>query len=311
MRWQRPLTAAALTLAVALIALAAVQAPASASSSVPRPIGQSPQGTAAAPPRPPDLASLLAKTAEYCGKLDNAAFDFVCLEEIRETIDPKLDRAEKDAPLDSSTREFLGPTVIIHTMRKIKHSFLYDYQCVRAGRTFRETRTQLEENGKPKNVPNAALDTSIVVFRAALLGPLGIFDEHVQKNFDYRIAGREKIGETSAVVIDAKPKPGAQPTRSLFGKAWVDPATGDILRIEWSESRVGNFDVFARRGERFKRTPRLTIRSEFTVEKNGLRFPSRLAVEEAYLKDSGKAFVRSRTDVVYRNFKFFTVEVEH
>ena len=199
---------------------------------------------------------------------------------------------------------------MISTVKKIKRRFVYDYQCIRAGRAIREIRNELEEDGKRKMVPNAELQTSIVVFGTALLAPVGLFGERFQSGYDYAIAGRDLIGETPVVIVEAKPKPGAPPSRNLYGRSWVDPVTGDILRIEWSESRVGNFDVFAKRGELYKRTPRLNIRSEFSAEKNGIRFPSRLSVEETYLKDSGKAFIRSKTEVVYKDFKFFTVEFD-
>lgn len=271
----------------------------------------------AAPPAA-ELTALLAKTAGYCGKLEASAFDFVCREEIRETIDPKLDAAVRRPATDPNASmnmgpdalRFLGPTFVISTVRKVKRSFVYDYQCVRAGRAIRETRTLLEENGKKKNVPNAKLETSIVVWGTALFGPCGLFGERFQSGYDYAILGRESLGGVAAVIVKAAPKPGAPPTRNLYGKAWIDPASGEILKIEWSESRVGNFDVFATRGRAFDRAPRLTIVSDFSVEKNGLRFPTRLSVEEAYLKDSGKPFVRSKTDVVYKDFKFFTVTVE-
>lgn len=50
--------------------------------------------------------------------------------------------------------------------------------------------------------------------------------------------------------------------------------------------------------------------SEFQAEKNGLRFPTQLYIEEAYLDKRGRPFVRSKTTVTYKDFKFFTVEVE-
>ena len=260
------------------------------------------------------LKALLAKAAEYCRKLESSAFDFVCREEILETVNPKLDVAGQPKPtVDPGSKgqfgdpDFLGPTLVLSTVKKMKRSLVYDYQCIRAGRTIREIRTQLEENGKPKVVPNAELETSIVVFGTALLGPVGLFGERFQPDYAFSVAGRDRLEGLDVLIIDAKPKPCAPPGRNLYGQAWIDPATGNILKIEWSESRVGRFDVFVRRGELFKRTPRLTIRSEFSVEKNGIRFPSRLFVEEAYLKGSGKAFVRSRTEVVYKDFKFFTV----
>ncbi len=300
--------AAAVAMALPAIRAGAVPAPG------PRPAQA--QEVGAVRPASPDLAPLLAKAAEYCRRLESSAFDFVCREEIRETIDPKLDAAAQKRPLadpgatkylGSGASNYIGPTLTISTVKKIKHSFVYDYHCVRAGRTIREVRTQLEENGKRKVVPNAELQTSVVVFGTALLGPVGLFGERFQPGYDFSIAGRDRIGSIDVVVIDAKPKPGAPPSRNLYGQAWIDPATGNILKIAWSENRVGRFDVFVRRGELFKRTPRLTIRSEFSAEKNGIRFPSRLSVEEAYLKESGKPFVRSTTEVVYKDFKFFTV----
>jgi len=269
----------------------------------------------------PSLETLLAKAAEYCRKLESSAFDFVCREEIRETVDPKLDAAHgspsnsppagvPEAAAPYGTPRYSGPGVNVSWTKKVKRSFINDYQCIRSGRAIRETRTQLEENGRVKVVPNAELQTSVVVFGTALLAPVGMFGEHFQSGYDFAIAGHDRIGETPVVIVDARPKPGAPPIRNLYGQAWVDPATGGILKIEWSESRVGNFDVFAQRGELYKRTPRLIIRSEFSAEKNGLRFPSRLSVEETYVKESGKAFVRSRTEVVYKDFKFSTVEFE-
>ncbi len=270
------------------------------------------------PPVSSSLDDILAKAAEYCRKLESSAFDFVCREEIRETIDPKLDAAQKGLQLGPGSTNYtgpgasnyIGPTLVISTVRKIKRSFVYDYQCIRAGRAIREIRNQLEENGKRKMVPNAELQTSIVVFGTALLAPVGLFGQRFQPGYDFTIAGRDRIDETAVVIVDAEPKPGAPASRNLYGRSWIDPATGNILKIEWSEDRVGNFDVFAKRGEAFKRKPRLNIRSEFSAEKNGIRFPSRLSVEETYLKESGKAFVRSKTEVVYKDFKFFTVEFE-
>jgi len=258
------------------------------------------------------LESLLDRATEYCRRLESSAFDFVCREEITESLDPGLDVGLKRSGAAVVTEypgatRYSGPTLIIRNIRKIKHTYVYDYQCVRAGRAIREVRTQLKEDRKKKVVPNADLATSVVVFGNALLGPVGIFGERFRPSYNFLIAGEDTIGKTRVLVIDATPRPGAPPTRNLYGKAWVDPKTGDILRIEWSENRVGHYDIFEERGKKFGRTPRLVIRSDFSAEKNGIRFPSRLYVEEAYLSEKGKAFVRSKTEVIYTDFKFFSV----
>ena len=56
--------------------------------------------------------------------------------------------------------------------------------------------------------------------------------------------------------------------------------------------------------------PRLTQISEYGFEKNGIRFPSRYSLREEYISRRGKPFLRSETSVIYRDYKFFTVETE-
>ena len=259
-----------------------------------------------------DLTALLAKAAEYCRKLNGAALYFVCLEEIVETIDPSLDLKKPLAPLGQwtgfpgSERQFTATT----SFRKIKHTLLYDYQCIRDKGETTERRTLLREDRKKLNEPNAALKTMIIAYEMPLFGPAGIFGERVKPHFDYAIVGREKFEQKPVVVIQAIPKPDAPPRTELYGKAWIDPLSGDIVKIEWSPSRIGHYKEFEKLGEKFGLKPRLTLTSKFEVAKNGLRFPTRLMVEEAYLNARGRAFIRSTTQVTYKDFKFFTVEVD-
>jgi len=269
------------------------------------------QPQTSANPKAVDLGALLGKTADYCRKLESSILDFVCLEEIRETIDPTADIMQASNFWGATDRGWrLGDwTGASRPPKKIKNSYLYDYQCVHSGQAIRETRTLLKENGKKTNVPNAALKTSVVVYGTALMGPVGLLGERFQPHYDFSVIGRDKIENRRVVVVDAKPKPEAPETTNLYGKAWIDPATADILKIEWSESRVGRRQIFEKRGERYKRKPRLTLLSEFRTEKNGIRFPTSLVIEEAYVNEKGKAFVRSTTEVAYKDFRFFTVEV--
>ena len=117
------------------------------------------------------------------------------------------------------------------------------------------------------------------------------------------------IGHEGAGVVEAV---GGEVTRVRPGqRIAIDPATGEILKIEWSESRVGRHEIFDKRGELYHRTPRLTIVSEFIAEKNGIRFPSRYTVKEIYRRGTGGAkYQISEVDVVYDQYKFFTVETE-
>ncbi|MFC2158207.1 hypothetical protein ACFLT9_10255 [Acidobacteriota bacterium] len=124
------------------------------------------------------------------------------------------------------------------------------------------------------------------------------------------MVGQKKIKRRSVIIIEAIPKQDASSSIVLFGKAWVDPVNGDILKIEWNPNRVGHFERFKKRGEDYGLEPKLTLISEFEVAKNGLRFPTRFVVEEAYLAKFGRSLIRSTMTVNYTDFKFFTVEVE-
>ncbi len=257
-----------------------------------------------------DLSSLLGRAAEYCRKLESAALDFVCREEVTERINLALDGPAAYKAIKSWTvldrERMLAP----REPPKVKMSCIYDYQCVRSGDKIREKRTLLEENGKKKNEPNATLKTTVGTYRNALLGPVGLFSPRILNEYDYSIAGTDKFDRKPVVIVEAVPRIEALEAMNLYGKAWIDPATGDILKIEWNEKRVGNYEIFEARGKRYDRTPRITLRSEFSAEKNGIRFPTKLFIEEAYLNKRGRAFIRSETTIIYTDFKFFTVEVE-
>lgn len=306
---------------IALTAAALVSLSLPPACAVPRLPARASQDPARPSPQP-QLRDLLAKAAGYCRKLESSAFALVCREEIAETVNPSLDAGPKSPASRSGGTTYAGPTISIGWTNKVKRTLVCDLRCGRAGGVIHETRTLLEENGRKKAGPDAQLETPVVFFGTAFFGPVGLFGERFQPNYDFRVAGEEKIGGTRVLVVEAKPRPGAGLTSPgpletgapaggyLYGKAWVDPATGDILRLEWSASLVGRFEVFEKRGELYKRTPRLVIRSEFSAEKNGLRFPSRLSVEEAYLKRSGKAFIRSRTEFVLKDFKFLSASFE-
>lgn len=258
-----------------------------------------------------DLPALLQKAAEYCRKLEGSIFDFFCREEIEETIDVTLEPIKPSAPLDEWSYGGVSNRIsIAGKVSKVKNSFVYDYQCIRADRVLTEKRTLLKEGREEKNVPNAKLELSGLVYFNNLLSPINLFGERNQPDYDYRVVGKEKFEKRPVLVVEAKLKAGVIEPKCLSGKAWIDPETADILKMELTQKPSGGLEVFAQREAQYDRKLRLTLRTEFSAEKNGIRFPSRLLIEEAYLNKMGRAYVRSKTNVVYTNFKFFTVATE-
>jgi hypothetical protein len=254
---------------------------------------------------PIDVAKITKTAAAYCQKLEHTILYFVCLEEITERINFAKDIAllnQGRKPRESWMRTKIP-------RQRIKNFYVYDFQFIRRNNQIRETRILLKENGKKKHEKNAALKTLSFSFKNIVLGPIGILSQHWQPYYDYKIIGEDEVNGLPAVILDASPKPGYT-MDFLFGKVWFNKNNLDILKIEWSPQKIGNYAIFESRGLKYKSEPRITLSSEFHVEKNGIRFPSQFFIEEAYINKRGRKFVRSETMVTYKDFKFFTVEVE-
>ncbi len=271
-----------------------------------RPSPVSPQAAEASA----DLRLLLEKAAAYCRRLESSVLDFVCREAVEEEVDASKDSLKVRAPVPTWVLPKNMPSMSVQSNARYRVSCVYDYQCVRAEGRIKERRILLLQNGKKKNEPDAPLLISSLAYRNAMLGPVNLFSERNQARYGFKPAGRAKYEKRPVVVVEATPRADEVDPLCLTGKAWIDPQTGDILRIEWTQKPSANPEIFEDRAKRAKGRLRLTVRTEFSEEKNGLRFPSRIWIQEAYVRERGRAFVRSETDVVYKDFKFFTVETE-
>lgn len=254
-----------------------------------------------------DLPELLRKTAAYCRKLEGSVLDFIAIEEIEEVIDPVTDGPSRLVSL-KDWRDVQALPRGNTLASSIRNSLVYDYQCVRTKGVIREVRTLMTLNGVEVNEPNAPLRTSSMVYRNALLNPVNLFGAQAQGWYDYKEAGREELDKRPVVVVEVTPKPNVAVPLCQSGKAWFDAVTLDLLKMEWTQMPTAHLEAFAERAARANGALRLSMQVEFSAEKNGLRFPSRLWIREAYIRKSGREFVRAITSVAFRGFKFFTVE---
>ncbi len=247
---------------------------------------------------PSDLNDLLEQAAAYCDKLSQTVMDFVCRERVEEWLYPKA----------GLIRSFSRPRAL-YVGRRETHDFIYDYQLVR-DRTgsIRETRALLKKDKKTVNVPESRLETRLFWHAGIVMGPLGLLSREHQRDHDYRIVREDKIGRERALVIEAVPKPGVR-SDHLVGTIWLRAADAGVLKIEWDPSSIENYAAVEQTAERFQMAPRIVMTSEFTFEKNGIRFPSRFTIKEIYKKGISR-FQRSEIDVLYDQYKFFTVETQ-
>ncbi len=282
-----------------------------------------------APPQTPDpfqLGLVLKNAREYCSRLEKAALDFVCLEEVSETVDLSRDSGEapvQQAP-DLSTRgsgvssgggysgQMSSRRPITFNPRageKTTHALLYDYQFIRKGGKVEERRTLLEKDGKKASAKTPVPASKAFYYSDILLAPVQLLDDRFSEYYSYRLLGRETIDRTETWILEVAPRLTGV-TRYLGAKLWLSAADSSVLRIEWDPSTFGRYEAILARAESYKANPEVRSVSEFGVEKNGLRFPSADLTEEAYRAGDGKLFVRARTSIVYKGHKFFTVETE-
>jgi hypothetical protein len=230
----------------------------------------------------PRLAAILKKSEDYCRRLDRAALDFVCLEEVTEFS------------------RYWSP----HT-----DVYLYDYQFIRKNQAAQEKRNLLAVNGKKADSRDSTLKTAMFQYENVFFGPIGLLSESWQAYLEYQIVGDEIFNKEKAVVIEAVPGPRLSEPHP-WGRVWIKEDDGSVLKIVWDQKSLGNFQSIEEWAKTHNAVPQVSAFSEYGFEKNGLRFPSRNFSEQAYADEDGKIFVNARISVIYKNYKYFTVETE-
>ncbi len=242
--------------------------------------------------RAAEVKALLKKSAAYCRKLENAALNFVCNEDV-------VERLVGDGRFFTNTKTF--------ALGHRSSEWIYDYQLIRRNGQAQEKRTLIKENGKKRSEDNAELKTSRFVHANVLLGPIGLLSESAQSRHKYDFVKEGKAGGEPAIVIKATPL--ERRAGDLFGKAWVRKQDGAVIRIEWEPISMENYNVIEEFSRRIGHEAKITFVSEYSFEKNGLRFPNFYEVTEEYIGinlDWGD--IVSKTTVTYKDYKFFQVE---
>lgn len=263
------------------------------------------------PPAPQDtpdearLARILERTKEYCAKLERAALDFTCIEKIEERTYSTVEEAPDGV--------VPNPSGVVYTYKPVNtpyyaNTYVYDYQFVRTGSRKAESRILIEENGRKKKNKDAVLTTTAVRVENALFGPIGLLGAAAQDLHEYRLVGEETEKGRKVLILEATLKATLDRVHCT-GRIWVAEDDASIRRIAWDQTSVGNFEIIQRTAKEMNAEPRLTSVTEYGQEKNGLRFPSKDTTEEGYIKH-GRVQVRSLTTILYKDYKFFTVETQ-
>jgi hypothetical protein len=264
------------------------------------------------------LALTLRSAREYGRRLERAALDFVCREEVAELIDLTRDTSQSLVERNPTATVISGepnpyrrPDIKFNTGRpKKKHqnTYVYDYQMIRQAGEVREKRVLLEKNGKKAKDKQGAQPTLAYQYAEILLAAARLLDERCEEYYDYRLVRADRLGDEDVWVLAVSPRLAAG--GYLGGSLWLRRRDCAILRVDWDPSTFGNFQNILKRAEAYEARPRVVSYTEFGVEKNGLLFPSLDLTEEAYAQGDEAVFLRARTRVAYSDYRFFTVETE-
>ena len=234
----------------------------------------------------PLLSQILEKSAEYCKKLEQVSLHFVCHEEIKEYI-----------------------YFVEYALNFIDNTYVYDYQLIRNGKSVSEQRILIEENGLKKNEKNVELKTKRFKHKFVIFGPIGLLGKNQQSQYKYKIQKEKKYKGNKCYIIEIVPKPNER-TNYLFGKVWVRQSDFSIMKIEWEQTSMKDFERVEKEAKKMGARAQITFVSEYAFEKNGIRFPSRYNVKEEYIHPNWGKEKKSEITVVYKKYKFFIVDTE-
>jgi hypothetical protein len=240
------------------------------------------------------LPQILKKTAAYCRKFGSASLYYVCLEDITEEIYSPYRQIPRSYP-------YLFLTIK-------KNHYVYDYQLIQKDGDLKEQRILLEENGIKKNVPDAPLKVRRFRYKYMTFGPM-LLSEYWQQYHDYQIVAKEKISGEPCLVVEALPKPSFQ-LEHLAGKIWVRERDFSILRLEYNQETIDNYEGIEETAAKLKARPLIKLITEYAFEEKGIRFPSKYVQSEEYINLRGVHFIKSETTVNYKDYKYFIVETE-
>ena len=238
-----------------------------------------------------DLEVILRSAGDYCEKVKDIALYYVAKERIKDV-------------------KYIFRTEAVGTK---KRTVTYDYQLISRNGRYEEKRTLLEENGKKKHQENVQPTGLPFVAEKLVFGPVGFLSRYWQAYFRYEILGRKTLGQKLCVVIKATPKkpPEQMEGNNKIARIWLDVNDHSILRIEVEPQSIEGFQekvVKLSKGE-MKRT--VVCRTEYDVEKNGIRFPGTHIFRDVLQNPiTEEQVLLEEISYAYSDYKMLTVGVE-
>ncbi len=246
------------------------------------------------------LERILDSCAGYCEKLADASIYFVCRERIVEEVyHYRPGEYFRHQPL---------------RFDKEKSTFVYELRFRLEEKSIQDSRILVEENGKKRYEESALLKTMHYGPEIIFLEPVSLLNGDCHSYYRYKILGRDRFKGEKAVVIEVIPLD--EEADDFTAKIWVRDGDFGILKIERLQKALGDFEGFKRTSDGVPLDSHITCITEFLYDIDGIRFPTRHSIREAYvatfnkMKRLARSLIRSETTVVYLDYKVEKIEME-
>ena len=213
------------------------------------------------PPLPEELEPVMAKAADYCRRLKEAAFRFYCLEKVEERV---LERN----PLTKRTEP-------------VERRWEYDYQITGSGGGISEQRRLVREGTRKMDKANATLETRFSSHYSVFM-PVTLLALENRAAYAYRLAGRDRVGRSRCLVVEVTPLRD-EGVGIAQGRAWIDEKDGSVLKIEMNPRGVVGVEELEKAAKVMQARLLLEVSHQYFVSHGGLRFPSMTMFREAYV----------------------------
>jgi len=277
-----------------------------------------------------ELNRLLDGAAQYCEKLKDAAFHYICKEKIAESQKPlRRNRAiTKDIgnpgytlhrkPLDYIERQDIRTT--------ISRKHVFNYRLIKAGKQVKEERDLLKESKetkKKKKKSPAKPNTTVEALRGirfvsskAVFGPITLLDKERQPHYHFSLKGFKNMKDRRTAIIEAYPK-NEKDSQFIYGKFWIDTEDYSVLKIEANPNSIIGHTKLKKLADELNTRLFLSLETEFFKLRQGIRFPTRIKFKEKYKggplinsQRGTKGWTRTETLTEYNDYMFFKVDMD-
>ncbi len=259
-----------------------------------------------------ELKNILQGVAEYCIKLENSVFHFICKENIEEIL--KKTDMKKSAidyymilAFDSKAKNNIGKRLGKNATNRIKN----DYQLIYDKGVMKEQRKSIGGSRK-KSLNHNYLNTESFLAKKIILTPISLLGYLNQEKYKFRYVKSDRINGAEATLIEVFPRK-LNTLKSVFGKIWIDKTDNSILRIQVNPLSIGGFKKLMKFASMLHSTLDLKCIIDFGLKRNGIRYPTKVRIHERYFGGKlgrGRAWERSKITYEYNDYQFFNVDTE-